>query len=73
MQKKEREIMKIAVGLSGGVDSTVAAYLLKEQGHDEIGLTMKIWDNSFKSSNKKSACFGPDEIENIEEIKKKLG
>jgi tRNA-specific 2-thiouridylase len=31
---------------------------------------MKIWDNSFKSSNKKSACFGPDEIKSIEETKK---
>lgn len=62
--------MKIAVGLSGGVDSTVAAYLLKKHGHEVIGLTMKIWDDSYKSSNKKSACFGPDEIESIEETKK---
>ena len=62
--------MKIAVGLSGGVDSTIAAYLLKKEGHDVIGITMKIWDDSFKSSNKKSACFGPDETIDIEETKK---
>jgi tRNA-specific 2-thiouridylase len=57
--------MKIAVGLSGGVDSSVCAALLKAQGHEVIGITMKIWKEGRYKGGTKDACFGPGEAEDI--------
>lgn len=58
--------MKVAVGLSGGVDSSVVASLLKEQGHEVTGVTMKLWSGRYRGGEDSNACFGPAESEHIE-------
>jgi tRNA-specific 2-thiouridylase len=58
--------MKIAVGMSGGVDSSVAALLLKNAGHDVSGIMMKLWREPASRPVIGSACYGPDEEKDIE-------
>jgi tRNA-specific 2-thiouridylase len=65
---------KVIVGLSGGVDSSVAAYLLKQQGFEVTGVTMAIWDGKpGLVPSGKHACYGPDENEEIEEARELAG
>ena len=57
--------MKIAVGLSGGVDSSVVALMLKEAGHDVVGITMRLWREGRYRGGDRAACFGPNEEKSI--------
>ena len=61
--------MNIAVGMSGGVDSAVAAYLLKQEGHSLVGTMMTIWDESVEITASEipagNACYRPDKENDI--------
>ena len=68
--------MKIAIGLSGGVDSAVAALLLMQAGHEVTGVTMRLWQEGRYKGGCHDACFGPGEAEDIaaaEALARKIG
>ena len=58
-------MMRIGIGMSGGVDSSVAAIMLKEQRHEVFGITMRIWSGDADRTPKRHACYGPGEESEI--------
>lgn len=65
-------VKKAIIAMSGGVDSSVAAYLMKEKGFDCIGATMKLYNNDDISVSVEKTCCSLDDIEDARAVSSRL-
>jgi tRNA-uridine 2-sulfurtransferase len=63
---------RVLLGMSGGVDSSVAGYLLREQGYDVVGVTMKVWPQDC-ISRAEDKCCGPQAVADARNVAHALG
>lgn len=66
---KKPEDTRVVVGMSGGVDSSVAAYLLKQQGYDVIGVFMKNWDDTDEFGH----CTAEEDFQDVRRVCEQIG
>ena len=67
--EKEKQKTRVVIGMSGGVDSSVAAYLLKKEGYDVIGIFMKNWDDT----NELGFCTADADYEDVRKVCDQIG
>lgn len=64
---------KAIIAMSGGVDSSVAAYFMKKNGYECIGATMKLYDDELIGENEDKTCCSLDDMEDARNVARKLG
>ncbi|MCH5583457.1 tRNA 2-thiouridine(34) synthase MnmA [Shimazuella sp. AN120528] len=65
----DKSKIRVVVGMSGGVDSSVTAYLLKQQGYDVVGLFMKNWDDTDEFGH----CTATEDFEDVRRVATQIG
>jgi tRNA-specific 2-thiouridylase len=65
--------IRVVVAMSGGVDSSVAAALLKEQGYDVVGMMMRLWSEETMAGGAHNRCCTPDQMADARRIANQLG
>ena len=69
---KENQKLKVAIAMSGGVDSSVAAKILRDEGHEVIGLFLKLWSDPLCKINKENRCCDYEALEDARKVAAKL-
>lgn len=69
VETKDPSKIRVVVGMSGGVDSSVAAYLLKKQGYDVIGIFMKNWDDT----DEFGVCTATEDYDDVIKVCNQIG
>jgi len=71
-QGKKKKSAKVVIAMSGGVDSSVAAYLLKQKGYDVIGISLQLYDQSCYSGENFGTCCSISDIKDARRVAAKL-
>ena len=74
MRKRQNDKKRVVVAMSGGVDSSVAAALLAQQGHEVVGITMRLFsapNNQVARLNK--SCCSIEDVEDARSVCRKIG
>ena len=64
---------KALIGMSGGVDSSVAAFLVQQQGYGCIGATMRLFSNDVLGEGQESTCCSLDDVEDARSVARRMG